>query len=74
MNASEPITLYRCKSCSKQVFLEDVQEGVGCTSCGSRYVCNAPANARYMAGYLLRHPGLIGRFLMEDVLGFEANA
>lgn len=69
MNEQSEITLYRCNSCPRAVFKEDIEQGIGCRGCGSRYVREAAPTFRYVASYLFRHPRLIPRFVIEDVLG-----
>lgn len=74
MNASEPIALYLCNSCTKAVYQDRIEVGLGCENCGSKTLRNAPPTFKYVSGYLLHNPHLILRFIKENVLRIGTNA
>lgn len=68
---SDEISLWLCNSCRRQIFQEQIDAGEPCGKCGSRRVSPAPANWRYIGGYLFHNPSLIKKFLKENVFGSD---
>ncbi len=62
------IDLYKCSSCARQVFMVDMEMGMGC-KCGSRKVCRLQPSLFAVLHYLWRNPSALRLYWKENVLG-----